>query len=128
LLYFSLLGVLTYWRFWRKLAFSKSAENLYLFILLFIAAQTFVSDVPSVGGRYQVILLGMVLLLFIKLSYSNRLSLKNPSVIALLPAMVFYFLTTMRLEFEQLYGYFFFSNPIIALFHIQEISFLELIR
>lgn len=127
-LYFTLLSVLAFWRFSKRILFDKSSNDLYLFILVLIAAQIFVSDVPSVGGRYQIILLGIVLLLYTKLSIINPFLITNPSVLVLLPAMFFYFLTTMRLEFEQLYGYFFISNPILALFYIQDISFLELIR
>lgn len=128
ILYFSLLIVLAYWRFKKRLNFTKQDENLYLMVLLFLAVQIFLSKVPSVGGRYQIFLMGLMLILYFKLSCKNILSFKDPSVLILLPAVLFYFLTTVRLEFEQLYGFFFLSNPISELIYVQEVSFLELIR
>ena len=116
-LFYSFLISLFYFRFISRLHFSKYSEHLYLYILLFLSFCNFVSSVPSLGGRYEIILLALILLLFLLLAFDNKIKTFSFPFIVSFIGLAFRGIISFRQDSDEIYGFIWGLAPYINFYY-----------
>ena len=123
--YNTLLITLSYLRFVRKVTFDKLTESLFQVFMVFFIFHNLVEAVPNLGERYNTILIGMLLLIFFKLTLTNGYKSYRVSFYALLIPLLIALLFVFRMEFESMHAYVFFENPITFMINGDETRLIE---
>lgn len=125
-IYFFVFGIAMIQLFARRLMNKKYEQNLYSFILLFLAFVNFGKIIPSFGGRFQVLFfMFATLYLFLYFLKSKRKSLSYINIVGLFPMLV-YILVTLRIGSETINAWIF--NPLLGIsLLLPGISLIELI-
>ena len=123
--YHALLLILSYLRFVRKVTFDSLTESLFQLVLVFFIFHNLVEAVPNLGERYNTIIIGMLILIFFKLTLTNGYKSYRVPFYALLIPLLITLLFVFRMEFESMHAYVFFENPITFMISDDETRLIE---